>query len=161
MKIILFIALAFLLQGCNSNASQKYEAKSSSITKLKTVASSEAEGKELLEKYCYSCHQVHGKGDRIAPPMVAVKNHYLDMGDTKEDFTEAILAWVENPSEERSRMPGALRKFGVMPYQPFPKDTIIKIAHYLYDNEIEKPHGFRSYQKGKKGKRHGKAHSDH
>ncbi len=161
MKIILFIALAVIFQGCNSNASQKYEANSTSATNTKSVESPDTEGKELLEKYCYSCHQIHAKGERIAPPMFAVKNHYLDMGDTKEEFTEAILAWVEDPSEERSKMPGALRKFGVMPYQPFPKDTIIKIAHYLYDNEIEKPHGFRSHQKGKKGKHHGKNHSDH
>lgn len=155
MKIYLIITLVFLLQGCNSTTSNKYEANLSSAIEITNIENQNTEGKELLEKYCYSCHQVNASmGNRVAPPMFMVKSHYLDLGDTKEEFTNAILAWVENPSEERSKMPGALRKFGVMPYQAFPKDTIIKIAHYLYDSEPEKPRGFKSHQKGKRGRHH-------
>jgi hypothetical protein len=46
-------------------------------------------------------------------------------------------------------MPGALEKFGVMPYQAFSKDTIVKISRYLYDTEIEKPEWFDEHHKGK------------
>lgn len=155
MKRYFIIMLALMLFGCNSNISDKYEANLPSAIQNPQTVTQLGKGKELLEKYCYSCHQLNASmGDRMAPPMFMVKNHYLDLGDTKEEFTNAILAWVEDPSEERSKMPGALRKFGVMPYQAFPKDTIIQIAHYLYDTEIEKPRGFKSHQRGKQGRRH-------
>ena len=39
-----------------------------------------------------------------------------------------IMKWVKNPSRENSKMPGALKKFGIMPYQSFPEDTIMQIS---------------------------------
>ena len=149
MKYLALLLLAIVIQGCNSKTDQKYVValSDSNVTQSGSITSDP--GKELLEKYCYACHQPKGAmEDRLAPPMFAVKKHYMRSGPTKEEFTTAILTWVEEPSEEKSKMPGALAKFGVMPYQTFSKDTIVKISHYLYDTVIEKPEWFDEHHKG-------------
>ena len=68
------------------------------------------------------------------------------------------MHWVKNPSEKNSRMPGALKKFGIMPYQSFPEETVIQIAEYLYDNEIDTPDWFQSHTGKGQGK--GRTHVD-
>lgn len=100
-------------------------------------------GKKLMGTNCYVCHSPSATHEnRIVPPMVAVKNHYKSSKTTKEEFKAAFQKWIENPTEENSKMRGAVRKFGVMPKTPFPKKTINLIADYLFDNEIDKPKGF-------------------
>ncbi len=158
MKYLMLLLVAWFIEGCNSTTDQEYVAgvASSNTTQLATLVPDP--GKELLEKYCYACHRPDGTmEDRLAPPMFAVKKHYMRSNPTKEEFTTAILTWVDGPSEEKSKMPGALDKFGVMPYQVFSKDTIVKISHYLFDTEIEKPGWFDQHHqgmgKGRKGRK--------
>lgn len=96
-------------------------------------------GKRLLESECYICHNPKvTEESMIAPPMVAIKKHYIAENTTKEEFTNALMNWVNDP-EQNSKMPGALKKFGIMPYIPYPEEAITQIAEYLYDNDIEKP----------------------
>jgi len=116
-------------------------------------------GKILLEKECYTCHNPEtAQNEMIAPPMIAVKKHYLKATTSRDQFVKDIISWVKDPSEKNSRMPGALRKFGIMPYQSFPEETITQIAEYLYDNDIDTPDWFQSHMgKGQgKGKGMGK-----
>jgi hypothetical protein len=42
-----------------------------------------------------------------------------------------------DPKEENSIMPGARRKFGLMPKQTWDSTEIKAIAEYLYENEID------------------------
>ena len=42
-------------------------------------------------------------------------------------------------------MPGAIKKFGLMPYQFYPENTIRQIADYMFDNEVEKPEWFEAH----------------
>ena len=113
-------------------------------------------GKELLEKECYSCHNPRAaQSEMIAPPMIAVKKHYLNDATSKDQFINLIVNWVKDPSEENSKMQGALRKFGTMPYQSFPEEMVVKIADYLYDNEIDAPDWFNGHM-NMKAKGHGK-----
>ncbi len=97
------------------------------------------EAVKLLEKNCYSCHAPDNSGPRLAPPMFAVKNHYLDEGTSEKEFVESITAYATNPSEDKSRMPGALNKFGLMPQSNFESDDVRKIAKYLYYGDIKHP----------------------
>lgn len=114
-------------------------------------------GKKLLEIYCYACHNPStGQNQRIAPPMIAVKKHYISSSITKEQFISDIQEWVKNPSEEKSKMPGAIRNFGLMPYAPFPEETISQIADYIYDFNIEQPEWFEDHFNQEKGKGMGK-----
>jgi len=99
-------------------------------------------GKQYLEMYCYACHSPETAMDeRLAPPMAAVKSHYIEENTTKEEFLQAFTSWVKNPSEATSKMPGAIRNFGLMPYTPYPDSIVRKIGEYLYLNDVESPDG--------------------
>ncbi|MBT8185955.1 MAG: DUF3365 domain-containing protein, partial [Eudoraea sp.] len=96
-------------------------------------------GKIILETECYICHNPRASEESmIAPPMIDIKKHYITENTTKEEFTVDLMNWVNDP-EQNSKMPGALKKFGIMPYIPYPEDAIAQIAEYLYDYDIEKP----------------------
>lgn len=112
-------------------------------------------GKKIMETECYTCH--NPKADQesmIAPPMIAIKRHYIAKNTSKEQFTQDLIKWVNDPEAE-TKMPGAQRRFGKMPYMPYPDDELAQIAEYLYDHEIEKPHWFDSHFKNEHGKGRG------
>lgn len=117
-------------------------------------------GKKLMETHCYLCHGPKvGHNERLGPPMIAVKSHYIDKFKTKADFVNAIQKWIKNPNKEDSRMPGAVRRFGLMPKQPFVEETIEKIADYLYETSIEEPEWFKGHMKGPQGTQNMKGNS--
>ena len=120
------------------------------VLKTKTIHS----GKKLMEVNCYVCHNPNTKHeDRIAPPMIAIKTHYLSDKTTKEEFIADIQEWIKKPSEETSRMPGAIRNYGLMPYAPYPEETIKQIAEYMFENDLEQPEWFQDHFNNKgKGK---------
>lgn len=150
--IMLFVALV-LLVGCTNSSEQGAVTENPTRKMTASLSVLPDPGKALLEKNCYACHNATATMEnRLAPPMIAVKQHYLMGGTTKEEFTNAIKEWVKDPSAEKSRMPGALNKFGVMPYQEFSEETIEQIAHYIYENDLEKPACCDTHQKGKNGK---------
>lgn len=134
MKTLLVtLSLTFILLGCKNN-SNRYEA----LEIDKTMAAAEHPGKKLLETHCYVCHAPQGAGvghdNRIAPPMVMVQNHYISENTSKEEFIKDFMSFLENPSEDISKMPGAIRNFGLMPYQKFPQEALEQIADYLYEH---------------------------
>jgi mono/diheme cytochrome c family protein len=105
-----------------------------------------AEGFELYESNCVSCHSSDASMEnRLAPPMIAVKKHYWKEGMTLEAFTEDIMAFLNNPSNENSIMPGAVSRFNLMPKMNFTEDQISKIASYIFYTEIEKPDWFDAH----------------
>ncbi len=143
-KYVYLLAILGLLGGCKNEENNQ-----------RTTVSVEEEhpGKALMELNCNACHSpTAGKNDRIAPPMIAVKRHYLEQGMSKDVFQAAILKWIENPIEEHTKMPGAIKKFGIMAKVDYPKKTINQIADYLYTNKIEKPDWFDEHYQKNKGK---------
>lgn len=136
LYIFLFISIFF---GCQKSEKPTYQ------KKAKVLVQEQHPGKKLMEMQCYACHNPSTKHDnRIAPPMIAVKNHYLTDGKTKEDFIKDIQQWINNPVNENVKMPGAVKKFGMMPRQYFSEKSIGQIAEYMYDNELEKPNDFEN-----------------
>ncbi len=114
-------------------------------------------GKKLLENQCYVCHSpVLSHDDRIAPPMIAIKKHYISENTSKEEFIKSMQNWIKNPTEENAKMYGAVKRFGLMPKQVYPEETIKQISDYLYDNEIEKPEWFEEHYNKERGKGKGK-----
>lgn len=114
-------------------------------------------GKKIMETECYLCHNPKASEvSMIAPPMVAIKKHYIDSTTTKEQFIKAMVDWINDPTVEKSKMPGALNRFGIMPYQPYPEETIGLIAEYLYDYEIAQPEWFDDHFQREHGGRMGK-----
>lgn len=94
-------------------------------------------GKQLMQNQCFSCHNTQGTDKMLAPPMYRVKDHYWDEDVSKTDFVNSIVDWVMDPKEENSIMPGARRKFGLMPKQKFKKEEIKAIAEFMFDHNIE------------------------
>lgn len=137
MKQLFTILIITIFFGCQKSDKPGYKAKV-------TVSDQEKyPGKKLMKMQCYVCHNPKATSEaRIAPPMIAVKNHYLTKGISKEDFIKDIQNWIQNPSIKNSKMPGAVKRFGVMPKQYFTEKVIYQIAEYMYDNELEKPQGF-------------------
>jgi len=110
---------------------------------------------KLLKQYCYVCHMPNSKDNMIAPPLFRVKEHYFPVYENKADFVEAITNWVQKPNEKNVLMPGAVRKFNLMPPQSYiSKDTLKLIAEYIFNNELEKP-GFFGNMHDNSGERKG------
>ncbi|TNE77971.1 MAG: c-type cytochrome [Bacteroidetes bacterium] len=127
-KHLILPFLSFYFVSCGHQTSVDVE---------KQEASSNLDGKLLMEKNCYSCHNTQGTDNMLAPPMQRVKDHYWDEDISKEEFVSAIVQWCENPMEENSIMPGARRKFGLMPKQEFDEKEVEAIAEYLFENNID------------------------
>lgn len=167
MRTISILFLLATLMACNTNPKNSYSALNSYSEITERAIMQEHPGKMLMENNCYACHNPKtSEADMVAPPFVAVKMHYISEETTKENFIEDMVAWSKKPSEEMSKMPGAVKKFGLMPYQFFPENTIRQIADYMFENEIAEPEWFEEHyskmhgdgprMKGKMGKGMGK-----
>lgn len=143
LKISLIITFAILTSCSNNNNNNK----SKTVIAEKLESSADNESIKLLQQHCYACHSVISKShdEIIAPPMVAVKRRYLRSYVNKNEFVEAMTNWVLDPKEEDALMFGAVQNFNVMPKQPINKEEIIKIATYIFDNELEKPSWFQQH----------------
>lgn len=145
MRLILLMQaiLLFLFIGCN----EKKQDTSVKIANANITAQNQSEGYTLLKNNCYACHSVTTKShdEIIAPPMIAIKRRYKMNYNTKEEFVNAITNRALNPTKEHALMRGAVKQFNVMPKQPFVKDDLIKIADYMFDNDLEKPEWFQKH----------------
>ena len=140
MKYIALILLSVFVLSCNNSKNKDLSAFE------KNMQANNHPGKKLMETNCYVCHSPTASHDnRIGPPMVAIKKHYIDNETTKEQFIADMKAWIKNPNEADAKMRGAVRRFGVMPMQAFPEETIEKIADYMYDFEIDQPEWFEDH----------------
>lgn len=151
MKYLSFLSILIVFYSCKDSNQAEYITTSENIEgKIQVVKTHP--GKKLLETQCYVCHNPKtSEGNRIAPPMIAIKAHYISGETKKEDFIRDIRSFIDSPSVDKARMRGAVRKFGVMPYQPFKKEDINNIAEYLFDYQIEEPGWFKDHwQKGHK-----------
>lgn len=145
MRTLLILTALALTTSC------KQEKKSGEIedTPMQAEVTSEdlaVRGENLMSTYCYQCHDPKMSIDNIlAPPMIAVKNHYIMEETTKEAFTADLQAWMSGPKAENSKMPDAIAKYGLMNHQVYPDSVIIGIAEYLYDNEVEQPEWYEKH----------------
>lgn len=111
------------------------------------------DGPKLFKDYCESCHGNKARGsDRVAPPMVAIKNHYLSGHQGEENFVSAMVDWLKKPDHSKTLMPGAVRKFGVMPpLELAPRERQI-LAKYVYDTDFQVPGWYREHFRKEHGK---------
>ena len=142
-KITIATILSILIVSCT-------ETKNKETSPIASVENNQEnqieEGKELLEKNCYSCHNPNATHEnRMAPPMIAVKRHYIDEETKFEDFSKALNEYATNPTEEKSLMPGAVNRFGVMPKMNFKTEDLAKIAYYIFYGDIAKPEWFEKH----------------
>ncbi len=99
-----------------------------------------ATGKAKFEAYCGACHKADHTPPLLAPPSFAMQRRYsMEYGEDREAFVNAIAQWVKEPSESKSLMVGARKKFGLMPPLPYPENDVRLIANYLYDASFTMP----------------------
>ena len=146
MKKLLLVFTVLFFFSCNQKK-EEYIPFENEAVELETISNN---GKKMMETHCYVCHSPTAKENegRIAPPMIAVKSRYLMEYDLKEDFVNAIVAFAENPNEDDTMMHGAVKKFGVMPKQVFPENTVAQIADFMFDYQIEEPTWFKEHWQG-------------
>ncbi|SDS40327.1 Cytochrome c-550 domain-containing protein [Polaribacter sp. KT25b] len=158
MKIfVLLVAFVFLFS-CKDSQKPSYATKKvTSITSDEITTSSQDHlGKKLMQTNCYVCHSVTAtEENRIAPPMIAIKKRYLMGNTTKQEFINSLQNFIKNPTEENAKMYGAVKRFGLMPKQAFPKETIKQIADYMFDYDIEKPEWFEDHYNEEHGNSRG------
>jgi cytochrome c len=120
--------------------------------------SSVMEGEALYQTHCSACHGNTGGMDmskRVAPPIIAVRMHYIGVHPDKTEFIAAVAGWLEKQDESNTLMPGAIRKFKIMPPVPIARADAEKIAAFIYEGNIEKPEGFDKHFEEMHGNRCG------
>ena len=113
-------------------------------------------GKQLFKSNCASCHGISGGMDmnkRVAPPIIAVRMHYIGTYADKDSFVVAVADWVEKQDADNSLMRGAIRRFNIMPPISISRSDAEKIAAYIYEGDIEKPEGFQQHFEERHGKK--------
>lgn len=128
--LLLSLYLISLLACTSDSESRLAEEKIKSENDLKALT--------LLRNNCFNCHNPDmGIPNRIAPPMFMVRNHYYYDSISMDDFVNNMIHFINNPTEENSIMPGAVRNFGLMPKQTFKEEDLKLIAAYIYENDLE------------------------
>ena len=120
------------------------------------IADDHKMGKQLYKSHCASCHGVEGGMDmskRKAPPIIAVRMHYIGTYSDKDSFVVAVADWVENRDANNSMMRGALRRFGIMPAVKVTRNQSEKIAAYIFEGDLESPKGFQKHFEERHGKK--------
>lgn len=139
MKIELFIiSLAVMLcsYSCTST-NNKQESTEETEVKNEITSNETSAGKELYEKHCVACHKIelNSTANPIAPAIFAIQLHYKPMYPDVAEFEKAMVEFLKHPTVEKSLMPGAVKKFGVMPLIQFPDNELSEIAKYIFSVE--------------------------
>lgn len=144
-RVITLLIISITFFSCNNQPKKVDYSKKSSKEIVKNKETTHP-GKELLETKCFVCHNATTPhNERVAPPMIAIKAHYINKNTLLEDFTKEFVSFVLKPSKDAAKMRGAIRRFGLMPYQKFKEDDIKKIADYIYNYQIEEPSWFKEH----------------
>ncbi|MDO6597411.1 DUF3365 domain-containing protein [Oceanihabitans sp. 2_MG-2023] len=150
-NLIILSIFSIFIWSCNNSNKKEFSAFE------KQMQAKKHPGKKLMETNCYTCHSpTASQEDRIGPPMIAIKKHYIKDNITKEQFITQMQTWIKNPNAEDAKMYGAVKRFGVMPKQPFPEETIKQIADYMYDFDIAQPKWFEKHYNEEMGLGKGK-----
>lgn len=90
-----------------------------------------------MQEKCFLCHfempDPSRRDQMIAPPFLRVQEHYKPTYPKKDDFIVAVMDIINNPSVDKTLMPGAVKKFNLMPKIVYDQDELRLIVETLYD----------------------------
>jgi len=109
------------------------------------MAETDHPGKEKFTTLCMTCHKLQRSEQMIAPPVFAVRHHYIRAYPKREDFISQVVEWLEDPDPAVSLMPGALRRFNLMPKQELSSEEREKVAAFLYDTNFNEPEWYQEH----------------
>lgn len=157
MVFVLLLSLTSCKQSTQKNNGDYIKIKSADLSSEDIAV----KGKKLMVNKCYLCHSPNAEqASMIAPPMAAIKARYSKDAQSKEEFIRQIWHFVKRPAQEKVKLKGAVKRFGLMPNQPYKQRDIEAIAAFMYDYDIAQPEWFeKHWQKnhGKKYKQKGKS----
>lgn len=110
-------------------------------------------GGMLFQEHCASCHGGDTTpSERLAPPVMGIRNHYLPVYTTQTDFTAAIVRWVKAPNTNDTLMPGAIERFKLMPALDLDDEVIEDIAAFIYSGQFAVPGWYKQHYQEEHGK---------
>ena len=103
------------------------------LTSMVAFAESSTPGaQQLWEQRCGVCHSLNPP-PKIGPPVRGIVMHYRSTHQTREAFVNAVSSWVTHPQKERSLIPQAIEKFGIMPPLAYDAGELRQIAGWMWD----------------------------
>ncbi len=147
IKIPIIIITFLLFAGCNTGQTNNTPKNSGTKTVVAKTTHAKTDdistGYRLMKQKCFICHletpDPAKRGQMIAPPMVRVQQHYKPAYPTKEAFVKAVVAYVKNPSEAKTLMPGAVKRFKIMPKLIYDDKELQLIASALFETNFNNP----------------------
>ncbi len=145
---ILFVVIAALLfsdcqTGQRNNTVENSAIETTNRNVLQAKANEISESYRLMKQKCFICHletpEPAKRNQMIAPPMVRVQQHYKPAYPAKEAFVKAVVAYVKNPSEAKTLMPGAVKRFKIMPKLIYDDKELQLIASALFETNFNNP----------------------
>ena len=98
---------------------------------FKCFANENLEGKLLLYGNCITCH--HETKSISAPSLKIIKKRYHEAFKDKKIFVNYMVKWISSPNKQGSIMHDMIQKYELMPELGYDKETLEKIASYIYD----------------------------
>jgi mono/diheme cytochrome c family protein len=131
-KVVLsLIVLAAISFACQENPQVKTE---------DTSAERHSKAQAYLKLNCQSCHSPTANHDsRLAPPFFAIQKRYWQEYPEQAEFEQALIDFINTPTEEHALMAGAIAKFGLMPPMLVEPEEAKALATYLYEVKQKKP----------------------
>lgn len=144
LKLHLFTIISIIL---GAFACSKSESKDNVPTQTKDEVLSQ--GFEIYANNCVNCHAPRGSGNssRIAPPIKAIKKHYQSSTTSEEQFVNEMTEFLLQPTEEKAKMPGAVKQFGLMPNIGFTKKEYHAVSTYLFNINADDKNWFEKEKK--------------
>lgn len=109
------------------------------VPEINSGKTDDIKGLKLISQHCLSCHNPDmggGHASRLGPPIFKVREHYYREGISKEEFTASMLSFVKSPSQDKTKMYGAVKNFGLMPPLVIPQEDLELIVNYIYENDL-------------------------
>ena len=157
MKNLLVVIISLIIfsscTGTFSNNAEQYLGENS-ITSTPEIIK-DNNGDELFKIYCNVCHgnEISDSQARLAPPIYMVKQHYANRFEDKGIFIDRISDWIIKPSENTTVMPGAIRRFNLMPPLALDEKDRKAIADYIFNTDFPEPAWLNEHQEQhKKGR---------
>ncbi|MCF6241942.1 MAG: c-type cytochrome [Bacteroidales bacterium] len=152
IKSLSLITLLFIfITACNQNNNTQNRSDNPSDTN-QIVQYNKQDIEQLYRNKCLICHDLGtSEANAIAPPMVSVQRRYKMSYDKKEDFVKAMVAFTENPHEDKVLMTKAKEKFNIMPKLGYNQKDLEQIASYIFENELPQPAWYDEHFKKEHG----------
>lgn len=147
-KVYSWVVVASLLSACSGHEQHGVALEAADLAKMQHP------GAKVYQSACMSCHALAAKEEGgMGPPLFGMKDHVLKAYPERTAFINRIKAWVKAPNPDDALMPGAVKKFGLMPAQPQLSDADLQaVAEFIYDTDFTRPDWYAAHYQAEHGK---------